>query len=52
MSPNDSHHETWFDKLAYRALCVCLSAFVLSIASGIVYGFWSWLLFAPPRCVL
>ncbi|MET3443134.1 hypothetical protein ABIC94_003923 [Variovorax paradoxus] len=49
MSPNDAHHETWFDKLGYRVLCLGCTAFVLSIASGMVYGFWSMLL-SPSRC--
>jgi len=51
MSSNDAFHETWFDKLAYRALCVFACAFVVSIATGIVYGFWSFLL-SPARCYL
>ena len=51
MSSNDQYHETWFDKLAYRALCVGATVFVVSIASGIVYGFWSFLL-SPARCYL
>lgn len=49
MSANDSNHETWFDKLGYRVLCTGGTAFVLSIAGGIVYGFWSMLL-SPARC--
>lgn len=52
MSANDSHHETWFDKLGYRVFCTLCTLFVLSMGSGVVYGFWSWLLTPSVRCVL
>jgi len=48
MSANDKHHETWFDKLAYRALGVAGFCFVLAMGGGLVYGWWNWLLTSPP----
>lgn len=47
MSANDRFHETPFDRWAYRALCGVGIAFAAGIASGIVYGYWNWLLTAP-----
>lgn len=52
MSANDSHHETRFDRWAYRTLTVGGLVFAASIAAGGAYGFWNWLLTSPARCVL